>query len=222
MRRVRLSSVLAAVLAAAAAPALASHPLLTEDTGVLGAQRFQVEVHGERVRDEGSRTSNSALVFSYGVADQADFQLELQEGEAPAVASLKWRFLEREPLQLVLKPDVYDDGGWGVNLVAGYEIGRVQLLAHAGYQRNRVPGERRSLTHASAAAVLAATSRLKLVLDLARDANPDPEARTPERAVVYGLMYALGRRAELGLGLKRGLSDPADDRALLAGVKLRF
>ena len=215
-------SALAAFFLSAATSALASHPLITEDTGVLGAGRFQVELHGERVRDEGRRTSHGALVFSYGVSDEADFQLELPEGDDPAAVSVKWRFLERDAVRLVLKPDVHEDGGWAANFVAGYEIGRVELLAHAGYLRNRTAGERRSLTHASAAAVLAATRRLKLVLDFSRDTNPDPDSRTPLREVVYGLTYELSRHAELGLGLKRGRSEPADDRALLAGVKLRF
>jgi hypothetical protein len=39
---------------------------------------------------------------------------------------------------------------------------------------------------------------------------------------VLGLLYAPSEEVDLGLGVKWGLSDAADDRALLAGVKLRF
>ena len=41
---------LGALLAAGATRA--SHPLITEDTGVLGAGAWQLELHGEAIRDE--------------------------------------------------------------------------------------------------------------------------------------------------------------------------
>jgi hypothetical protein len=106
----------------------ASHPLMTEDTGVLGAARWQVELHGERSRDReaGARTrgADASGVLSYGM--------------------------------------------------------------------------------------YAATDKLKLALDVGGDTNPDPESGSAMRELV------------LGLGVKKGLSDPADDRAVLAGLKFRW
>jgi hypothetical protein len=230
--------------------AWASHPLITEDTGVLGAGVWQLEVHGEHARDHEAgittRTLDASAVLSYGVTARADLQLELPyqreeagsqtvKGRGDTALSLKWRFFEGDGLSLVLKPDLYlptgrDELGlgagrtrWALNAVAGYVFGQVELLAHAGYLDNRnTLGERESLRHASIAALYSATDKLKLALDLGRDTNPDPATRASLREMVLGLMYALSEDIDLGLGAKWGLSDAADDRALLAGIKLRF
>jgi hypothetical protein len=208
---------------------------------VLGRGAWQLELHGERARDEATSSEVSA-VLSHGMTPRADLQLELpysrQEGASgrgDMVASVKWRFFEGERLSLVLKPDLYlptgrDELGlgagrsrWGLNAVAGYTFGALELLAHAGYLDNRnTLGERGSLRHASLAALFAATDKLKLALDFGRDTDPDPGARASLREAVLGLLYALSEDVDLGLGVKRGLSESADDRALLAGIKLRW
>jgi len=122
-----------------ASQAWASHPLITEDMGVLDKGGWQLELHGEKWRDQDTRV-----------------------------------------------------------------------------------GERESLWHASAAVLFAATGKLKLVLDLGRDTNPDPASHTAIRENVYGLIYGITGDIDLGLGLKKGLSDPANDQALLAGLKFRW
>jgi hypothetical protein len=241
---------LLALLLALPAAGWASHPLITEDTGVLGSGVWQLEVHGEQARDSEngvtSRALDASAVLSYGLSAQADLQVELPyvkeeagtqtvKGRGDATVSLKWRFFEREGLSLVLKPDLYlptgrDELGlgagrtrWALNAVAGYAFGRIELLAHAGYLDNRnTLGERESLRHASVAALFSASDRLKLALDLGRDTNPDPASGASLREMVLGLLYALSEDVDLGLGVKWGLSEAADDRALLAGVKLRF
>lgn len=202
--------------------AAASHPLLTEDTGVLGKGGSQIELHGERIRDQGARDTESFLTLSHGIAGAADFQVELPLNQGDALLSLKWRMLEGKGLSLALKPDLYEGGSWAVNLAAGYALGRLELLGHAAYLRNRLPGERQSLRHASLAALLAATDKLKLVLDVSRDTDPDPAGRASVRERVLGATYALSDDIDIGLGVKSGLSDPADDRSLRAGIKIRW
>jgi hypothetical protein len=229
---------LAMLLLCLPVPALAGHPLITEDTGVLGKGRRQVELHGERSRDveDGitTRTTDASAVLSYGAAETADLQVEVpharevtdgavREERGDASVSVKWRFFERDGVSLVVKPELAEGGGWGLNLVAGKELGRFELLGHAGYSKNRGrAGERASVTHLSAALLYAATEKLKLVLDIGRDSNPQPESRTPIREVVYGLMVQLSDDLDFGVGYKKGMTGPADDRALLLGAKLRF
>jgi hypothetical protein len=223
----RLVVLLIAVLPTSA---LASHPLVTEDTGVLGRGVWQLELHGERAREEVAYSSELSPVLSYGVTDRADLQLEQPYAHASgeterqdAVVSLKWRFLEREALSMVLKPDLHEGGSWALNLVAGYRLKSLELLAHAGYFRNRgEPQERRAQRHASLAALYSVSEKLRLALDLARDTNSDPGSRQSVREAVLGLLYAPAESVDLGLGLKRGLSDAADDGALLAGIKIRW
>lgn len=205
------------------ANANADHPLITEDTDVLGRGRSQVQLHGERARDDGARASEAAVVLGHGLTPQADFQVEMPLSGGDASVALKWRFFERQSVSLVLKPDIDERGRWGAHFVAGFALGRVELLGHVGYLRNRdSPGERRSLWHASLAALYEVTENLKLALDMARDTNPDPGSHASIRELVVGMLYALSADADLGLGLKKGLSDAADDRALLAGLKYRW
>ena len=112
---------------------------------------------------------------------------------------------------------------WAANLAAAYELGRLELLGHVGYMRNRNRiGERVSLGHASAAMRWSATDGMKVIIDLGRQSNPDPAADTPPRAIVFGATYDVSRDAELGIGLKKALNDEARNRAVLAGVKLRW
>ena len=169
---------------------------------MLGAGVWQLELHGEAIRAE---RDHAAAVLAYGVAASADVQLEAPR-DGDATLSLKWRFHEAGPVSLVLKPDV-TGSGWGVNFVAGYELGALELLGHLGYAR----GDGESSRHASAAILFNALPDLKLALDFARDTNPDRDTH------VLGLIYALGRDVDLGFGRKAG-----DERAWLFGAKFRW
>ncbi len=217
---------------------LADHPLITEDTGVLGKGVRQIEIHGARTRDRQGdvtrRTTDVSAVLGYGLADTADLQLELPyirevtdgevvKGRGDASVALKWRFLDKEPLSMVLKPEILlptgrDELGlgagrtrWALNFAAAYELGRLEAIAHVGYLHNlNRLGEPKSVRHRSLALLWSATETLQLVLDRARD------------EVVYGLTYALNEAMDLGVGIKKGLNDAAEDRALLAGVKVRW
>lgn len=233
-----------------AAPAWASHPLITEDTGVLDKGQWEVELHGERTREheDGVRTRRSefAAQLAYGIHEKAQLGVELPylreatdgdvaEGRGDATVSLKWRFHEKDGLSLVFKPDVLlpigrDEVGlgagrvrWAANLVGGYDTGKLEFLAHLGYtdNRNRI-GERRSLWHASAAVLYSITDKLRLLADYGRDSKPDPTAGLHGRELVVGAIYVLSERINLGLGLKTGLNDAADDQSVRMGVKLRF
>ena len=212
----------AVLLLGVPAIAFASHPLITEDTGVLGKGVSQLELHGERIRDNGARDTESALTLSHSIADKADFQVEVPLSDGDALLSLKWRFLERGGFSFVFKPDLYEKGNLGASLVAAYEAGRVELLAHAGYLRNHASGERSALRHASVAARFGVAEKAKLVLDVSRDTNPDPASRASVRERVLGVELAPSESVDLGLGIKEGLGEPADDRALLAGIKIRW
>jgi hypothetical protein len=167
------------------------------------------------------RGTEAAAALSYGPTKHTELQIEAKHRDDPSLA-LKWRFHDKDGLSLMVKPAL-TRASWGADLAAGYERGVFELLGHVGYMRNRhLLGERASSRHASAAALWSATERLRLVVDLSRDTNADPATRAASRGVVYGMNYVLSSAVDLGLGLKKGLSDPADDRALLLGVKLRW
>jgi hypothetical protein len=230
-----------------AAPVWASHPLLTEDTDVLDKGQWELEFHGERARDRDEEVTTTELVvkLARGVAEgvQIEFELpyerektgsDVAEGRGDALVSAKWRFYERDRLSLAFKPDLIlptgrDEhglgagrAGWAANLTAAYDLGRLELLGHVAYIRNRNRiGEREDLKHLSAALRWAAMDKLKLVADLARETQPEPGVGAA-REFVLGATYNLNDNAELGVGVKEGLNDAADDRSVRMGIKLRW
>src|SRR5688572_17108290 len=225
-RNARAISPLFALLVAF--PARGDHPMLTEDTGVLGAGVWEIELHGERARDrQGAadvRSAELTLRLARGLTEKLQLQVELPyvreavngsavDGRGDGSVSAKWRLHDGDGLSFAFKPDVVlptgrDELGlgagrvrWAVNALAAYERASFELIAHLGYTRNRNRvGERVELWHGSVALRWAATEKLKLVADLGRDSNPDPAARSAGRELVYGLMYALRDNVELGIG----------------------
>jgi Putative MetA-pathway of phenol degradation len=231
-------------------PAWASHPLLTEDTGVLGKGSFEFELHGERARDRKAgitlRRSDAVAKLGYGVAEELDVEIELPyvreatngevaQGRGDASLALKWRFHDKEGFSLAFKPDLLlptgrDELGlgagrvrWAANLAAAYEWGKFELLGHLGYthNRNRI-GERTSLWHASSAILYSLTQKLRLLADFGRDSSPDPTGGAQSRELVVGAIYAASERIDIGAGVKRGLSEAAHDHSLRAGIKIRW
>lgn len=113
-----------------AGPALATHPLITDDTGTQGKGKFQVEMNGEMSRDKespgGVETKESgaemAAAFSAGVLDSVDFVIGapwlwsrvwengVVVGDANGIGDvsleIKWRFLEYKGLSLAVKPGI--------------------------------------------------------------------------------------------------------------------
>ena len=226
--------------------ALANHPLLTDDTETLGRGRSQLELHGERARgrDNGARSysTETAASLSYGLGSQLDVQIELPylhqhsaRGRGDVELELKWNFFERDGVGFMLKPRAALPTGdheqglgagrarFGADFLAARQTGEFELIGHAGYLRNRNRlGERSSLWHVSAALLWAVTERLKWFVDLSRDSNPQPTREGAIRELAWGFQYELSSAVDFGLGLKNGLSEAADDLALLAGLRLRW
>lgn len=246
-------AIVAAMVAHVAQVAHGAHPLLTEDTGTQGKGNFQLELTGERGRestDAGTlHATQPAAVITYGLAETADLQigtsylrLSLDDGVAQArngglsdvTVDVKWRFLERGPWSLALKPGIIipvgsearglGRGNWagGSLMVLSYEPGPVAFHSHAGYLYNDLVGERRSLWHFSGAITWQATETLKLVADVAYDTNPLAYGADGVFRTVVGAIYSPVKNVDLDIGVKRGYQAPALGVALLAGLTLRW
>lgn len=230
-------------------PAWASHPLLTDDTNVLGKGVWEFELHGEGARrnrsDGTSETTEVLAKLGYGVAPTLDVEVELPyvrevvdgeviSGRADTAVAAKWRFYDADGVSMAVKPGLLlptgrDEVGlgagrvrWGASLLAAYEVSAIEFLGHVAYVHNRNDiGERVDLWHLSAALRWSASERLKLVVDVARESSPDPTTR-PVDELVFGFTYAPRPDIDIGFGLKYGLNDVADDRGVRAGIKLRW
>jgi hypothetical protein len=204
-----------------------------------------------RAREAGVtvRATELEAAIAYGVAKDLEVKIELpyaratiDEGTSREVVKgrgdleidLKWNFLERDGLELTLMPFTTlptgrDDAGlgagrarFGLDFIAAREWGDFEIIGNAGYLHNRNrAGERTSLRRVSGAFLWAATERLKLFVDVSGETNPEP-AGAAMREWVYGFMYDLSSAIDFGLGIRNGLSDSADDRAVMAGMRLRW
>lgn len=237
-----------------AAPARADHPVLTEETGVVGKGRWRLQLTQDRIRDrEGDasiRATETNAELRYGTTESTHVEVafpyerevvaagdmrEVNKGLRDVGVNFRWLFLEREGLSAALQPAITlptgrEERGLGTGkltyggLVAlGYERDPFEFRFAAGYTRNRNSlGERNSLWSASGSVLFEAVEKVWLTLSLQRDTNPDPASSTPIRQIAYGVNYVATKDVELGIGVRRGQSDPADDRALMLGTRIRW
>ena len=111
---------------------------------------------------------------------------------------------------------------WAALLIGQYEGERWIVLGHLGYRRNlNSVGDRESLSEISGAVLYRATAALKLVVDANRTTNADPTSDQALGEAVIGAIYSPGKDLDLDVGLRNG-NGPAIDRALMAGITLRW
>ena len=103
----------------------AAHPLITEDTGVQGKGKTEIEFGAESAREseDGTTTKTSSLTatMAHGLNDSMDLILGIpyqyirtktsesasdEEGIADIVAELKWKFYEKDGLSFAFKPSI--------------------------------------------------------------------------------------------------------------------
>ncbi|MHB8844742.1 MAG: transporter [Nitrospirota bacterium] len=115
--------------------AFAAHPLITDDTGIQGAGKFQIELNGEYGSDRETssdveaveRHIEAGITISYGVTEVIDivigapyvwsksFESDLttpafiqtnEKGISDASFEVKWKFYETGGLSFALKPGI--------------------------------------------------------------------------------------------------------------------
>jgi hypothetical protein len=108
----------------------AAHPLITDDSGTQGKNKFQLEVNGqydsekETVAGVSTKSTGGQVgaTFSYGIVENADLILGVayvwgkveeegravydEKGISDTTLALKWRFFEKEGWSFALKPGV--------------------------------------------------------------------------------------------------------------------
>jgi hypothetical protein len=240
-------------------PALAAHPLITDDAGTQGKGKFQVEVNSEfgfdSEKEDGvttkERTSEIATIISAGIADNIDIVLGLpyhwirtredgivasdEDGIADISLETKWRFFEKGPFSLALKPGVTlpvgDEGkGLGTSRVTGslffIATGEMEPWAfhvNLGYVRNENEAdEQKDLWHASLAAEIEVARNLKAVANVGIERNSDEESDGHPAFILGGLIYSVTDNFDVDFGVKAGLNKAETDYALLAGLTYGF
>jgi len=218
----------------------AAYPLITEDTGTQGKEGWQLEGTSEVATLQGGRVTSDNLVLNYGVTDSADLQFVLPwysgdiQGVGDQQINLKWRFFERGPFTMGVKPSLLLPGGdpqkgtgtgelnWAVTLIGGYQVGNFAVHADALYQRNKNTFSARDpLSHVSAG-VLYRLGSVQLVADFTRETSLDPANDEAARYNVVGVIWTVRPDFGLGMGYKTGGGGTSLDHSWLFGAAVRW
>jgi hypothetical protein len=233
-----------ALLTPLAAGAL--QPLVTDDTGTVGAQVWQIETGFEQIPRQGDagRQRQWSTTLTRGWSESLDLYLgmpytrfdDFGAGWNDVAPGLKWRFAQQGPLSLALKPEItLPTGDWRRGLGAGHAGADVTLIA----QWNSAPltllgnatlirlpnrqGDRQSLWRFAGAALYRVTEQFSLASEIviarnpARDATGMPPAFTSAAAI-----YSPAPWLDLDIGYRHGLNRQADNHSITAGLTARW
>ncbi|NTV96535.1 MAG: transporter [Thiobacillus sp.] len=230
-------------------PALAFHPLITDDTGTQGMAGNQLEIGYDQVRSEGDTGRAIGVTYTRGVTDNLDlfagsaWQASGPSGWGNVGIGAKWRFYENEAdkVSLALKPEILlpvsasDEAAglgngelsYGVTFIASRETSFGELhfnaeLARSNYDDSAID-ERQTFWRVSVAPVWAVAEGWRLALDLGLQSNPDRAEDAVMGYVELGLVYCPNGQVDLSLGIIRDFMDgPADTTTATAEVTLHF
>ena len=244
--RAVLFGVAVAILVGAAPPALAMHPMLTEDTGTQGKGRFELELGFERVREGDATSFEFGPQLSWGALDNVDLivrpaWLDLR-GDADSTRGLgdtaldvKWRFHEDGPWSYGLRagldlPTGNEGKGLGSGktgyhgvLIATCATEPLTLSANVGVLHvGNLPLQRRNLGLATVGAVWEAREGLKLAAEVDTATNPDPGRSSWPTVTRVGIVWSLDKHWDVDVGYQVPINRPAPDAAILAGATLRW
>lgn len=231
--------------------AFAAHPLATEDTGVQGANNWQLELNADRAVDHETRFSSLSVnaTLTYGLTDTLDLAFnapwqrnqvsddprEYQRGWGDASVFMKWRVYEQDKLSLAVKPLLYlptgeADKGLGNDRVRPGVVGiaawgddDLNIFANTGYTSNdNKVGDRKDIWNASAAVMATLVPRLRGAVEVGAYSNSDPASSKHPAFANVGLIYSPTEKLDLDIGYKRGLNDAECRYSFGAGVTVRW
>lgn len=160
-------------------------------------------------------------------------------GLADMSLALKWRLLELGPLSVAVKPAItiptgdYNKGlgasrtSYGAAVISTVEFKPVAVHANIGYTKfaytdaDRSAG-REDQVSLSLAGVVSVSPKLQLVAEVGTTSYGDYSAKLWPSFVTAGASYALNDKLSVSLGGRFGLTNTANDAALLAGVTFSF
>jgi hypothetical protein len=163
------------------------------------------------------------------------FSHAIEKGLSDITIEMKWRVWEREGQGLAVKPGISvptgdDERGLGAGkygyslfLIGTQEAGAWVFHANFGYIHNaNRADEREGLCHLSLASEYSVNEKLRLVANFGQERNSDKNDSTRPVFALAGFIYGISENLDIDLGFKAGLTDPETDRAVLAGLAVKF
>ncbi|WP_028080091.1 hypothetical protein [Solimonas soli] len=227
-------------------PALAAHPLQTEDTGTQGVSNVEVENGLLLSRGGGVRSFIYQPQLSYGLLTTFDVLVQpswvrasgpvqnTTQGPGDSNLDVKWRFYGRAPWSLGLRAGLElatAQAGLGLPrgtlsahelLVATCDVAPFAVHANLGLTQNPDDaGLRRQVVHMSSALMWTVNESLIASAEADAGSNTDrSDDRRPVSALV-GLIWTVMPGLDADVGYQTDLHGPAL-RQWLAGLTYRF
>ncbi len=225
-------------------PAFAGHPMITDDTGTQGRGRYLLELNCGFSTNKIDANAGMAGALTMGIADNIDlivapfFQWAPVKGIGDIPVQVKWRIFgdEQSGLSLALKPEFSIPTGdekkgvgngafsGGMMIIVTQEAKQGDLHCNVGYIRNAyalasdAEVSRLDTWHASIAAEIHVTEKLRSIADVGIDTNPDKTANPHSVYLVGGMIYSVTNDFDFDFGVKRGFDNTLTDTMFLAGL----
>lgn len=165
-----------------------------------------------------------------------------ENGYGDLALQLKWRFYNNRDagISLALKPGLtLPTGDENKFLGNGKVSGNVTFIAtrkaklasyhiNLGYSHNAYKLDeasealRKNIWHASMAAELNVTDKLRAVGDIGIETAAEKDSNTDPAYIIGGMIYAVSDYTDLDIGIRSGLNSAETDTTLLAGATIRF
>ena len=231
--------------------ATAAHPLVSDDTGTQGTDKWQYEMNTDLGTYETSGSNTTArqvnATLTYGMSDDLDIALNLPwlgvapdgmpntSGIGDVSIIAKWRIYDRDGLSWALKPQInFATGdasqglgngktGAGINGLMTFISGQWTVLGNIGTTwNNNSLGVRTTRWNFSAAALFSPSDELKLAIDMGTYQNADQLNNVNPAFVLLGVIWSPNKALDIDLGIKHGLNDSEVKRNVGAGITLHF
>lgn len=223
--------------------------MLTEDPGTLGSGKMELELGLAALTGDPSingRSVSFAPQLSIGATPAVDFIVQgiwLSQsssaaptvfGSGDTVADIKWRFFDRDDVQLAVRAGLdlptgdsatgLGAGTTGVHAiaVAGWILGDCAIYANAAYARTRAADTRANLFAVSVALTRPDDAPLRSFIEAAAYSNPDPSNPQWPAVARTGIIYSVNAWLDVDAGFQARLNRSAPRAAFLAGATLRW
>lgn len=226
--------------------AFAAHPLVTEDTGMQGLDKQQIELNMDHVDFAGRRTQVSGLTYTYGLRDSIDLYANLPltwtqpSGINDVALGTKILFLEKEELKLAFKaewqlPTGNPKKGLGSDsqdanllLVGSYDLSdwtvqsNIALTAHRFRDTISHKESRSVVWRASTAVLYTIRPEWKVLADISIAQNELLSRRNAEVTRVIGIIASPTPDIDVDIGVQFVQHNSGLEKRWGAGLSLRY
>lgn len=233
---------------ACVSPALAMHPMISEDPGTQGEGRYELELGYQSTRGDPSdgRTSSFSPQLSWGALPALDVIVQpawltqhpvgggAVRGWGDTAVDVKWRFHESGEVAVAVRAGLslptgsaakgLGASGTGAHAVIAGSLaaGEGTLLGNLGVAYARFPGDRSTLPYATAAYVAPVGPAWQTFVEVATQRNSDPARSTWPAVARTGLVWTVAEGVDLDVGAEGRLNRAAPSFTALAGVTVHW